>query len=234
MKRLLFSLSAIFCIVGLSAQTYNISNLYPSATATPESVGNFTVLNSDNSASVIVTPRTFDGVEYTTRLRLNGSVIEDSATGLPTSRAIAIPYDGSGSFEVAVLPVGLYGSIESVGDSLPSNQICYTLQTSEGVTKGATGVELGTANSSVQKWRLEASDSGTIYLYSTGGGLNIYMIKYTADNATAINRVDDCAVVSSEYFSISGIRADVPSQGIYIRRDRLADGSTRAVKVVVR
>jgi hypothetical protein len=233
MKRLLSFLFVIFIVIGLSAQTYNISMLYPTATDSPESKGDFKVLNNDNSASVIATLRTFDDVSCTTRLRLNGSVIEDAQTLLPISRAVAIPVDGPGLLEVAILPVGVFGSIEDV-DASTSDKISYTLQTENNVIKGSTDVELSRSTTSFQSWRHEYSDKGTLYLYSKTGGLNIYMIKYTADNATAINRVDDCAVVSSEYFSISGIRADVPSQGIYIRRDRLADGSTRAVKVVVR
>ena len=42
-------------------------------------------------------------------------------------------------------------------------------------------------------------------------------------------------VVATQWFTINGVRVDEPKQrGIYIRQDILADGSKKAVKVMVR
>ena len=42
-------------------------------------------------------------------------------------------------------------------------------------------------------------------------------------------------VVASQWFTINGVRVDEPKQrGIYIRQDILADGSKKAVKVMVK
>ena len=42
-------------------------------------------------------------------------------------------------------------------------------------------------------------------------------------------------VVSSAWYTINGVRVAEPKQrGIYIRQDKMSDGTTKAVKVMVR
>lgn len=78
---------------------------------------------------------------------------------------------------------------------------------------------------------IERVDVQTIY---RDGDNVIYSDLAPAYNASKAVSVADRAVVSSKYFDLSGREIRNPENGIYIRISKMADGSKKADKVVVR
>ncbi len=59
--------------------------------------------------------------------------------------------------------------------------------------------------------------------------------RFTASDLVGIEDVmidNDAEVIGTEYFDLSGRRVETPSQGIYLHRDRLSNGSSRTTKSV--
>ena len=72
-------------------------------------------------------------------------------------------------------------------------------------------------------------------VYRSGDKMTVSDRSYFGEKpSSAVDNVIASEVVSSEYFDISGRKVLHPSDGLYIRVDRLADGSTTRNKVIIR
>ena len=220
MKKLLLLSFLTLLFAGINAQTWTFETLNGdtySADATP--LTGLTIYAS-SSATVSVDesdPKTFDGVDYVARLKTGGA--GKVTDGVPGARVIEIAVSGPGTLTVAVMSSSSTGDDRVCGLSDGTTQLT-TFAASPSATDLATYNYTGT--------------SDKLYLYSTSGGINFYMIKYEASGSSAITDIDydQASIVSTVYYNIAGQKTDNPS-GVTIKKDFLSNGKVKVSKIIL-
>lgn len=159
---------------------------------------------------------------YTHRLKFGGIGAFDEA-GLPLNRALGFDVSGpcnitvmcmsssSGTDRILNMAAGsntnVISEIPALGSPLTATTVAYT------------------------------GEATTIYLWSPSSGVNLYHILVEEATSTSIQTpTASGSVVSTEYFSINGIKMgsnfDVLPSGIYIQLEQYSDGSVDTKKIV--
>lgn len=167
---------------------------------------------------------TYNEVEYsyTHRLKLGGTGAFDEG-GLPLNRVLG--FDVSGPCNVTVMCMSAKSSEDRVLNmAAGTNANIISTITALGASITATTLAYN-------------GEATTIYLWSTDSGINIYHILVEEATSTSIQSpAASGSVVSTEYFSINGIKMgsnfDVLPSGIYIQLEQYSDGSVDTKKIV--
>ncbi|MEG1585632.1 MAG: hypothetical protein RR346_02015 [Bacteroidales bacterium] len=244
MKKLLLSVAVITAsVLAVQAQTYDFGQIYGpdlaaagGSTLVVQTKDNLVMLNSTSKIVIEGNEKSSEGVIYTHRLKLGGkSVLETDGT--PKYCSFGIPVTGPGTVKFVVVT----GSNSDL-----TRTIDYTFVPQEGApVAGSTGLKALTIDDakvtigdkeydhiSPLSWKY-SGDAGMLYFYSLINGNNYYAVTYTPDNTVGIDQTT-ANVVSTHYYNLGGLLVEKPTEGVYIVKETLEDGSSRISKTVIR
>jgi len=217
-----FTLLFVFCFyLGASAQIdFNVSNLDDATLSADQTFGDVTVYAG--SSTVVIEPnnKSYDGVDYTKRLKLGGSGSWIDPT-TPEYRVISFAVSGDTDINLICMSSNSTSSrIMNVyaGDNTNTVQVFDNVIGS--ALSGYSFTYTGPAT--------------TIYVESTSGGINFYAIKTSV--ATDIDDLNvSKKVVKTQFYSINGVAvsdsyASLP-KGLFIKQEVYEDGTSKASKV---
>lgn len=222
MKKLLLSVFGVLALsVCAQAQTWNFSD-FEALTYTDNSTVNGLTIVGSSTASIAIdaSNKAVDEYSFTKRLKFGGSgAVSVESPYLPTNRYVSFPVTGNVSITV-------YGVTSSTNAT-------RTLVISDGTN------EIGTLESTtadiVKTTVSYTGGAGTIYVYSKASGFNIYLLK-AVSGSTGINDVnaDKGAIISTDYYSVDGIKVSENATGLLIKKVSYEDGSVEVLKEIVR
>ncbi len=171
-KTLLFAALAVFALCA-QAQVWNFSDFEAKVYTEDTVVDGFKIYaNEDYPVTVDENTKTVDGVKYTQRIKTGGSSQLDSVTLEPLARVYEFEVSGPGKVEYVITSSSSSGTGRFVNFVVGTD----TISKMEAPVKGdlsATGVE---------KYSFDyTGEAATMRLIFTGGGgVNLYMVAYTA------------------------------------------------------
>ncbi len=159
--------------------------------------------------------KSLDEYTFTYRLKLGGTGAFDATGATPVSRVLAFPVSGKTSIKI----IATHSS--STGD----NRSLVVAAGSKTNEIGRLDVVAGA--SPVSKTFEYTGGATTIYVFSASSGINLYLIKATT--ATGIGEIQKEAI-STEYYNVTGIKANKNSKGVIVEKKIYSDGSICTTK----
>lgn len=176
MKKIFTLLLAVMATVGASAQTNKEWN-FSDEQWTSQKYANVTTIDgltiygaSGKEITIEGNSQTVDGVSYTKRLKFGGTGAFDSTTGEPTSRVLA--FDVSGNCDIYI--------ISATAKSNEARGLKIDIKATD---KDKENIGTITANTISAQTVTNTKGAGTIYVYSSKSGINLYDIKVTYASA---------------------------------------------------
>lgn len=180
-KTLLFAALAAMTM-GASAQTWNFSEWTAESITETKTVNGLKVYATVDFPVVIdANSKTVDGVSYTQRIKSGGKSQLDSVTNAPLARIYEFPVSGPGSVSVVMTSSSGTGTGRFVKFVVGTD----TVYSQEAPVKDPVASPIG-----VEKYTFEYTGAaGEMQLFFTGG-INLYMVSYTASGVVDPDPVD--------------------------------------------
>lgn len=217
MKKSLLILTAVVVSMGAYAQkVYNFSETAvwgDGSTAivfeAPATIDGLTINASASGAITIDTNnKSIDNYSFTQRLKLGGA---GSVEARNISFAVSEPSQ-----------ITVYGMASS------SSATGRNLIVSDGTSEVYNHEMLGSA---IEKHVFDYAGTGTLYFYSSSGGLNFYAIIVAQSTPSGVSVVDDTKVVESvNYFNVLGKKVLPDTKGLVVVKTAYTDGTHSVVK----
>lgn len=220
MKKLFTLLFSSICILStVNAQEWNITSASFNALGTitaPTTVEGLTVYATSDATVVIdANNKSWNGLSFTSRLKLGGTGGFDATTLAPLSRVLAFPVTGPTEITIAAM------SSSSGSDRL------LNIRTADNIAIGEFSA-LG-ASLSGQTYSYSGG-ANTIYIYSPSSGVNIYYLKAVSTGPSNLNpAISNAKVVRTVFYGISGKVAgenfNALKKGAYIQKTTYDNGA---------
>lgn len=151
----------------------------------------------------------------------------------------------------SVKEVGLKYTVDEISRGTHSccfPTLCVTMSSTGEYETDHTTMKAGVLKNMITEWytagegnctatytlQLYSYDSSTKSYTYLGEG-NTITVQYVYSSSTSIKAVSaESKVLSTEYYDITGRKASNPSHGVFIKKTRLADGTTKAQKVILK
>ena len=151
----------------------------------------------------------------------------------------------------SVQQVGLKYTVEEISRGSHSccfPTLCVTMTSTGSFETDHTTMKAGATKDMITEWytagegnctatytlQLYSYDSSTKSYTYLGEG-NTITVQYVYSSSTGIKTVSaDSGVLSTEYYDITGRKTSNPSHGVFIKKTRLADGTTKAQKIILK
>lgn len=181
MKKTLLFAAVAAMTMGASAQTWNFSEWTAESITETKTVNGLKVYATVDFPVVIdANSKTVDGVSYTQRIKSGGKSQLDSVTNAPLARIYEFPVSGPGSVSVVMTSSSSTGTGRFVKFVVGTD----TVYSQEAPVKGAA------STTGVEKYSFEYTGAaGEMQLFFTGG-INLYMVSYTASGVVDPDPVD--------------------------------------------
>ena len=163
-KTLLFAALAALT-TGAMAQTWNFSEFTATTFNETTEVDNFKIYaNSEFGVTIDANNKTVDGVSYTQRIKSGGMSQLDSVTNEPLARVYEFPVTGAGTVEYVMTSSSSSGTGRFI----------------KFVANGDTIAKQEAPAGTVEKYSFEYTGEATNMQIFFTGGINMYMVSYTA------------------------------------------------------
>ncbi len=163
-KTLLFAALAALT-TGAMAQTWNFSEFTATTFNETTEVNNFKIYaNSEFGVTIDANNKTVDGVSYTQRIKSGGMSQLDSLTNEPLARVYEFPVTGAGTVEYVMTSSSSSGTGRFI----------------KFVANGDTIAKQEAPAGTVEKYSFEYTGEATNMQIFFTGGINMYMVSYTA------------------------------------------------------
>lgn len=219
MKKILTLIIGSFALLStVSAQEWNMSSASFSALGTlaaTTTVEGLTIYaSSDANVVVDANNKTWNGITFSSRLKLGGSGTFDETSGAPVSRVLAFPVTGDASITIAAM------------SSSSGSDRSLTIRTADNVAIGtfpALGASIGGQTYSY------TGGANTIYIFSPSSGVNIYYLKVETGGSALNPAIINAKVVKTIFYGISGKLAgdnfNSLKKGAYIQKTSYDNGA---------
>lgn len=151
----------------------------------------------------------------------------------------------------SVREVGLKYTVEEISRGTHSccfPTLCVTMTSTGEYETDHTTMKAGALKNQITEWYTagegNCTATYTIQLYSYDSSTKSYnylgegntiTVKYVYSSSTGINTVSaGDNVLDTEYYDITGRKTSNPSHGVFIKKTRLTDGTTKAQKVILK
>ncbi len=215
-------------VLNANAQDWNFSSYTTEGDITTNTDFNGLTLyaTSDKQFTIQANDKSLDGVDYTIRLKTNGTSKWDSDDVTPVGRIA-----GFSVSENTTITVYCMSSSSDATDRYVN--VCS-------ITNG-TRTELFSGNVTGSLAAYSGSYSGgssSIYVYCTGGAINMYRIVAESTSTSIGDNVEYTGeVISTEYYNLSGamVGSDEErlSTGVYIKKATYSDGKVKTSKISI-
>lgn len=182
-------------------KTWNFSDWESGDITETKTVDGLTVAaTSDKKVTIDSSKKTFDGVEYTQRLKFGGTGSSPDS-GAP-SRYLSFNVTGSCNIKV------YFAHASSSGDA-------RTLNLATGTFSNISATQSVEVNTSATLEYNYTGNENTVYVYSANSGLNVYAIVVTY-SSTGIQNVISPVVDNGIRYNLAGQRVDENYKGVVI------------------
>lgn len=243
MKKILLSVFSVLTLsaVAVQAQTWNFSSeeWQSAPVAGGTTINGLTNYSANSKASIGGSNKkyTLNGKEHTFthtfKFGENGSFDEDGVT--PLTGILSFEVEGNATISVVGTHASSNGDprelVVAAKDGETLSELGYFTVWQKNDTSAPDGMA-GALNSGTFQYTGNAT---TIYVYSRIGGVNLYLIESKAQSGSGINdEAMNKAVVSSEYYDITGRKVSENTTGLIMKKLTYDDGTSQVVKTIVR